>query len=197
MDGPDRPAHYNDIDAVERAAWDFMVRGALSRKSAFHQVTLATVDAAGLPQARTVVLRGADRAERQLRFHTDARSRKASELSASPKCSLLLYDHGAKVQVRVNGTAMVHAEAPVAEGIWQGMRDMSKACYRQGVAPGTSMDTADGAEGLLLSDADGYGNFVVVTVAVDGFEWLYLAAAGHRRAHVRYGSTPERRWLAP
>lgn len=199
MDGPDEtPAHYHDLGAVEVAAWAAFEEGARSRKSAFHQVTIATVTRHGLPAVRTVVLRGADEAARTLRFHTDSRSRKYAELLAEPRCELHGYDHDAKIQVRARGTARLHNGDEPATALWQGMRDMSKACYRQPRGPGECLERPEEADaGGPLSDENGLRNFVMVQLHVCELEWLYLAAAGHRRALVTYGEEPSRCWLAP
>lgn len=194
MDGPEIPKHYDDLEEVRRAAWDALVRGANSRKSAMHQVSVATVDGEGMPAARTVVLRDADRAEWTLRFHTDTRSRKYSELQANDAAVVLAYDHGAKVQIRARGRVTLHNRDERTASIWAGMRDMSKACYRQAKGPGEPLSQPGGAEGEPLSDAEGYANFVVALVRVDALEWLYLAAQGHRRARLTAQSAT---WLAP
>ncbi|MEM8552882.1 MAG: pyridoxamine 5'-phosphate oxidase family protein [Pseudomonadota bacterium] len=197
MDGPERPRHYSDIEEAERAAWDMLVRGALSRKSAFHQVTVATVGPDGLPEARTVVLRQADRAGKHLRFNTDVRSAKYASLMRAPQCTLLFYDHGAKVQVRVRGAARLKNGCDECRSVWNTMREMSKECYRQKVGPGAALTGPAGAEGDLLDDEEGFHNFALVPVAVARLEWLYLAAAGHRRAEFTYGDGVGRRWIAP
>ncbi|MEM9220855.1 MAG: pyridoxamine 5'-phosphate oxidase family protein [Pseudomonadota bacterium] len=191
------PAHYSSLEAVENAAWEFLALGATSRKSAFHQATVANIGIDGRVSPRTVVLRGADRAARRLRFHTDVRSTKVAALKADPRCAMHFYDHDEKVQVRADGLAIVHHEDERTAHTWEGMRDFSKECYRQPIAPGAVMQAPDEANRSLLCDKDGYGNFVLVEVEISAFEWLYLAAAGHRRALVRYGATVDRDWLAP
>lgn len=197
-DTPDKPDHYNDLSAVERAAWDMLVRGAKDRRHAFHQATVGTVSEEGLPRARTVVLRAADRQERSLRFHTDTRSAKYVELSHRPDCVIHLYDHGAKVQIRARGRARLHSGDALTDGLWREMRDMSKECYRQPVAPGTPLGDPEAAmAGGLLSDEEGYRHFVAAVVSVSEIEWLYLAAAGHRRALLRYEEGEAATWLAP
>lgn len=198
MDAPphDHPDHTHDLAAAERAAWDMMVRGALSRHHAFHQATLATQTADGAATARTVVLRDADRTARTLRIHTDARARKVDELTREPRATVLFYDHGAKVQVRVAAVATLYRGDEVTRSIWSGMRDFSKACYRQREAPGEALGEP-APLGDPFTDAEGYDNFVVVGLAVTGFEWLYLAASGHRRAAITYHPAPSATWLAP
>ncbi len=194
----DEPDHYYDLAAVERAAWAEMVAGVRDRKHAFHQVTLATVDGEGLPQARIVVLRGADETARTIRFHTDVRSGKIEELAAAPACSVVLYDHAAKIQVRVVGTAQIHHRDAFAQSLWAEMRGFSKACYRQPFGPGAPVEAPEMvSDAEALGDAEGFANFVAVTVAVNEFEWLYLAAKGHRRARIDYRDAGGREWLAP
>jgi pyridoxamine 5'-phosphate oxidase len=64
-------------------------------------MALATVDAAGQPSARTVLLKGIDR--RGLIFYTNLESRKARELAANPKAALLFWWPPQARQVRFEG----------------------------------------------------------------------------------------------
>ena len=65
-------------------------------------MTLATVDAAGQPSARIVLLKGLD--ERGFVFYTNYESRKAHELTANPKVALVFNWLALERQVRVEGT---------------------------------------------------------------------------------------------
>ena len=65
-------------------------------------MTLATVDAAGQPSARTVLLKGIDR--RGLTFFTNLDSRKAHEIATNPKAALLFWWPPQARQVRFEGT---------------------------------------------------------------------------------------------
>ncbi|HEY0249645.1 MAG TPA: pyridoxamine 5'-phosphate oxidase family protein [Gryllotalpicola sp.] len=71
-------------------------------------MTLATIGLDGYPDARTVLLSGFDGA--RLRFHTEARSRKAAELAATPRATAVLVWPDAARQLVVTGD--VEAEAP-------------------------------------------------------------------------------------
>ena len=66
-------------------------------------MVLATVSPAGQPSARIVLLK--DLHERGFVFFTNLRSRKATDLAANPRCSLLFPWHGLQRQVRVEGVA--------------------------------------------------------------------------------------------
>jgi pyridoxamine 5'-phosphate oxidase len=64
-------------------------------------MTLATVDAEGMPNARMVLLKGAD--ERGFVFYTNRGSQKGRELDASPKAALVFHWKSLNKQVRVRG----------------------------------------------------------------------------------------------
>jgi pyridoxamine 5'-phosphate oxidase len=66
-------------------------------------MVLATASAEGVPSCRMVLLKGVD--EGGFRFFTNLGSRKGSELSANPHCSLLFPWHPLERQVRIDGVA--------------------------------------------------------------------------------------------
>src|SRR5271169_431976 len=65
-------------------------------------MTLATVDASGLPNARMVLLKGFD--ERGFVFYTNVDSSKGHELAAAPKAALTFYWKTLQRQVRARGS---------------------------------------------------------------------------------------------
>ena len=73
-------------------------------------MTLATVNAAGQPSARIVLLKGLD--ERGFIFYTNYESRKAHELAENPKVALVFNWLALERQVRVEGTV---SKLPVKE----------------------------------------------------------------------------------
>jgi pyridoxamine 5'-phosphate oxidase len=64
-------------------------------------MTLATVDADGLPDARMVLLKGAD--EAGFVFYTNTESQKGRELAANPAAALVFHWKSSNRQVRVRG----------------------------------------------------------------------------------------------
>ena len=64
-------------------------------------MTLSTVDADGLPNARMVLLKGFD--ERGFVFYTNVDSIKGKELAAAPKAALTFYWKSLQRQVRLRG----------------------------------------------------------------------------------------------
>ncbi len=78
---------------------------------------LSTVDAQGLPNVRTVLLKGLDEAQsgdqRGFTWFTNYESAKGSELAANPKAALLFYWKSLRRQIRIRGPV---AKASSAEG---------------------------------------------------------------------------------
>src|ERR1043165_2701785 len=64
-------------------------------------MSCATVDADGMPDVRTVLLKGVD--ERGFTFYTNTESAKGRELAANPKAALLFYWKSLNRQVRIRG----------------------------------------------------------------------------------------------
>jgi hypothetical protein len=196
-----RPSFYDDLDGTLAEAWRLLARGVADRRSAFHHPVVATVGLDGTPRARTVILRGCDAVRRVMRFHTDARSQKIKEIASRPDAALHFYDPAAKIQLRLAGRAVAHRDDAVADAAWAGSRLFSRQCY--GVAPGPGTPITAGGDFTLPdtseeATAGGRAQFVAVTVHVDRLEWLYLAAAGHRRARFDWtGGALRAEWLSP
>ncbi|MGL4635441.1 MAG: pyridoxamine 5'-phosphate oxidase family protein [Beijerinckiaceae bacterium] len=197
------PQHsfYNDLDETLAESWRLVARGVADRKSGFHHMTIASIGLDGRPRPRTVILRGCDVAARALRFHTDIRSEKVQEIAAAPRVGLHFYDPGAKIQLRMDGTATVHTDDAVADAAWLATRTFSRQCY--GIAPGPGT-TIDAGEDFFLpptteeATAPARANFAATVIRIHSMEWLYLASSGHRRAHFDWSSgTLAARWLAP
>ena len=66
-------------------------------------MTLATVDANGIPSARMVLLKDADAAG--FVFYTNTESRKGMDLDATARASLVFHWKSLRRQVRIDGTA--------------------------------------------------------------------------------------------
>jgi pyridoxamine 5'-phosphate oxidase len=64
-------------------------------------MSLATVDEKGMPDVRTVLLKGID--ERGFVFYTNTESAKGRELAANPKAALLFYWKSLNRQIRIRG----------------------------------------------------------------------------------------------
>jgi pyridoxamine 5'-phosphate oxidase len=194
------PPFHNDLQLSLAHAWAMLARGVADRRSAFHTPTLATVDADGVPQARTVILRGCDVPGRMVRIHTDRRSSKVSEIRREPRVGLHFYDAGQKIQLRLAGRATLHTSDDVAATAWASARPMSRVIYGQTLAQGVEVDTPATGTAPVVPDGSvlGYENFLIIRIEVQAIEWLYLGHQGHRRARFAWrNGERSAQWLAP
>lgn len=194
------PPFHDDLGACLDELWLRLEQGARDRRSAFHTPTLATVDALGRPRARTVVLRGVDRASAGLRVHCDLRSDKAGEIGAGGRFALHAYDAPAKMQLRIEGGGTLHTDDALTDDAWAGAQAMSRVGYGSLPGPGTAIGTG-GAYALPGPEAAlrlGRPHFAVLALAAERLDFLTLDRRGNRRAEWRReGQDWRGTWLVP
>lgn len=202
------PDFYDDLGLSFDKAWDIIEPGAKKRTSSAHTPVVGTVDSSGHPQIRVMVLRSADRSNRLLRFHTDARSIKVAEIGHGCAASVLMYDPEEKLQLRLNGTVSIAAGGSEVDAAWSKSTTFARRCYLAEAAPGAVSDgptsgLPEWIEGKQPVEADlaaARQNFAVLWFETHGLEWLYLANSGHRRARWEWQPVTETwsgRWLIP
>lgn len=189
-----RPGFSGNLAETRAEAFRLLARGVADRRSPFHTPTLATIGADGAPRLRTLVLRGFDAASRTLRLHTDARTAKAAEILADPRCALHGYDPASRVQLRLSGTATLHRDDAEADAAWAASRPFSRLCYAQDAAPGTPLAAPPPAP---RDEGEGRANFAAILLRFDRLEWLWLRHEGHERALFTWTPEEEATWLAP
>lgn len=195
--GPPLLACYDDLAGSLDYAWAMLARGVKDRKCAFHTPSVATIDAAGRPSIRTVVLRGCDTGQHTLRFHTDTRSGKILDMQEHPHAAMHFYDAQLKIQLRLGVRLQALDTAHDAyQTAWQNTRPMSRECYQVTQAPGSPIDDPTKVAFDAAATNDGADHFVPVIAHVETLEWLYLAARGHRRALFNL-TTASQSWLVP
>ena len=195
------------LDDVLLMIWGLLEEGTRSRKTAMHLPVIATVDADGAPQARTVVLRRVDRTTRMIGFNTDQRSFKVAEIKSQSCVSALFYDPAQKTQIRAQGSALVHHQDSAAEAAWAQATNLAKRCYSCAPGPGTQTDGPTSGLPAALLDmpfdaadvAGGYENFAVVEINISQLDWLYLTVDGNRAARFQWssGGTMSASWQIP
>jgi pyridoxamine 5'-phosphate oxidase len=183
----------SSLDAA--TAWrrlaESLAAAAGSSRHPLHLLSVATVDADGAAEARTVVLRGFDEANREVRFHTDLRSGKAAAIRRDARVGLHWYDPETKLQVRIPATASLHHADDVARRGWEHSQPMSRACYTTSHAPGETVSSFPPAPAApAVGDDSGLANFCVVRCRFDSVELLALHATGHERVRIDVASNP-------
>lgn len=151
---------------------------------------------ADVPDARVMVLRAVDRAAHTLVFYTDVRAAKVAVLAANPRVAVTGYDLATRLQLRLHGDASVATGGSAVDAAWAALPGHGRTAYQSIDSPGTPVGHPPTAP--RVPPDGGRARFAVVTVVLDRFEWLDLAAPGHRRAvYVRDGAAWRGCWLVP
>lgn len=178
----------HEFQRLNEQLWSELEQAVTDRQHGWRTPVLATGDADGLPDARTVVLRAADRASQTVKVFTDQRSPKVAQLQANPQAQLVFWCPNRQWQLRTRVTAHIDANSDQIAAIW--------ARIRQTAAAGDYL-TAD-APGSLLSDqgplsADQHA-LCVLEFKIESLDWLMLSRQGHRRARLEHETLV---WLTP
>ncbi|MCC7394732.1 MAG: pyridoxamine 5'-phosphate oxidase [Sphingomonadaceae bacterium] len=88
---------------------DWLAAASASEPNDPNAMTLATVDAAGRPSARIVLLK--DHGPRGFTFYTNGESRKAGDMAANPHIALLFHWKSLRRQIRIEGPVTAVSDA--------------------------------------------------------------------------------------
>ncbi|WP_085677606.1 MULTISPECIES: pyridoxamine 5'-phosphate oxidase family protein [unclassified Pseudomonas] len=164
-------------------------------RNPFRLMQLATLDAHGWPDARTVVLRSVDAGAGALYFYVDKRSAKCAQVSAEPRVALTALSPCGVLQVRLQGLAKLVDDAEQLQRCWCAARDKTQALFRHGAVPGQVIDSSESAR---ATTADGFEHFAMMRIEATALEWLDLAQPVQQRARFeRRQGDWQAAWLAP
>lgn len=156
-------------------------------------MTLATVDASGSPDARMVLLKGAD--HHGFRFFTNYESAKAGQLGAHPMAALVLYWRELDRQVRIRGRVERLPAAESDEYFATRPRDSQLGAWAspqsQAVDSRATLDAAFAAAEERFGEGEvprppGWGGYLLEPVAIE----FWQGRVG--RLHDRFRYTRER-----
>ena len=196
---------WNTLDGVLEESWKMLSRGADHFNDPFHWPVLGTTAKNGA-SLRCVILRQFIMPGRVLVCHSDARADKVQEISDSGKVSWLFYHPQRKVQLRISGYAILHADDQFADEQWAAAKATSRLNYCAIKPPGTPVDRP--SSGLpdflhrkvpdLLNTGKGRHNFMAITCRIDSMDWLVLRVMGNRRARFDWDEAGQNaQWLIP
>ena len=200
-----KPDYYNDLDKVYSKIWDLLYSGLQNRNAPFH-IPVFICGNKNLSDGRVVVLRGVDKKEKKIWFHSDIRSNKIKILKSNSKATLLFYDKSEKIQLRICGYTKINYQNDISKKSWKKTAHMSRQCYLGSKAPGSNSfeatsgltENIDNMKYTIEESEIGYKNFCVIENYIKSIEWLYLAAKGHRRAYFSLeNSSVKKKWLIP
>ncbi len=179
-----------DLSQLYAEVWLRLTRGVHDRHAPARHPTLATVSPEGRPQARTVVLRAADKSAGTLDIHTDLRSAKLGDLRVTPFAALHVWDTSAHLQLRLEARVTILIGQEVAT-IWAAVPATSRLSYGSTPAPGQPI-----AQALDYTKIPDAGSFVVLRLQITAVDALHLGP-NHRRARFDQENEWAGAWLAP
>jgi pyridoxamine 5'-phosphate oxidase len=151
-------------------------RALVERAHGWRTPVLATVDAQGHPDARTVVLREFDPVGQTLCVYTDRRSPKLRQIAAQPRASLVFWSRELSWQLRVAARLDIEVDTPRVDSVWARLSTTPAARdYLSPAAPGEPLHAAP------PGGADGH-HLAILVARIDVIDWLELGRDRHRRA---------------
>lgn len=172
---------------IEHDIWQQLQRAGVDKHHEWRSPVLVTNDLADdtntlWPDARTVILRAVNIANKQLTFYTDSRSPKVAQLQANNNAMLVFWSKRLSWQLRVKVTFNVQTEGELVEKTWVVVKQSPSAGdYLSKQAPGEPL-----MNNPTLSDRKQIAKpcFAILTANVIEIDWLALNRAGHQRAKI-------------
>jgi len=178
------------LDTLYAHSWTRLLRGVHDRRAPARHPTLATLGSDGMPQARTVVLRDADKQAGTLVFYTDVHSAKVAELTAHPLATVHVWDASAHLQLRLETAATLLTGAEAAAH-WARVPDAARHAYSRTGAPGQPI-----ADALAYTKTPDASAFAVLRLTVQAMDVLHLGSE-HRRARFERADAWRGEWRVP
>ena len=190
----------DDLDLALNYALTKIRTAIKGRDDDLHILNLVTIDKKNIPNTRNIVIRDFSEEKLTIRFHTDKRSSKISDIQNNNKISLLGYERKDRLQIRFDAEATIIDSDEFLLDIWKSMYPMSRECYRVIESPGSKIKSL---EDIKFEDDDdqglnGFENFVAVSCDIQSIEVLYLHHAGHLRAsYINNNGKLNGEWIVP
>ena len=164
---------------IQQRIWRELGRATQDRHHAWRTPVLATTGADATPEARTIVLREADSSLSSLRFYTDSRSPKVSELISQPRASLVFWSKRLNWQLRARVDMCVQSAGPQIDAVWERVSQSAAAGdYLSTDGPGDPLPV----ERAAPSNTKSPHHLAILAAQVQQIDWLELRRGGHRRA---------------
>ena len=190
----------SSLAAIEAEVWAELARACKDKTHAWRSPVLATVAtapaAAGTAgtycagDARVVILREVDAAQRRLLVFTDARSEKAAQIRKHPHGTLLMWSPQLGWQLRCRVQLSLETSGLATSSRWARIKHSPAAQdYMSPLPPGAALPAL-----APVHDAPQREHFGVITAEVTSIDWFDLHADGHRRARLESATSA---WLQP
>ena len=190
----DATKNHNNTSEIYENIWESLDKGVKDRFSDYHTFSLAT-SSKNIAEIRTVVLRGYDRQNQSIIFHTNNLTNKINEIKNNPSVGALFYDRKGKIQIRCNGDAVINNMDQYCKERWNKMSAQSQECYYQNISPGQNIESPEIVKNKLENKLS--KNFTVITINISKIDWLYLSSKGHTRVKFLKNNGFIGQWIAP
>lgn len=182
-------ARLDSLAAIEEALWRELQRAPADRAHPWRTPVLATTDGR-VGDARTVVLRDADRDASSLHIYSDARTAKVTQAQSHPDATLVMWSPALAWQLRLRVRLEVSTDGLEVSSRWTQLKLTPAANdYLSLYAPGSALAGAMAARGERA-------HFALLEAKVEFIDWLEIDPHnGHRRA--RFGGDATAVWLQP
>lgn len=181
---------FETADGILGRVWGTLGRGVADAKHPARRPTFATVSTDGWPEARTVVLRTADREAGLVTVHTDLYSDKIKSLQASPRAALHIWDAKQDLQIRLQAEVVIDTGA-ATRVLWDKIPDHAQQSYGVTPPPGTPIKAA--LDYVKDPDPD---TFAVLQCTVTTIDAVHLGTDHRRVSFLRVGHW-HGQWLSP
>ena len=190
------PDSYFELTETLDAANKILTTAVDDARTLFHTPVVSSYDGK-IISSRVMVLREFNLENRIIRFHTDQRATKISELSSNSSATVIGYDPSLKIQIKLQGKVTTHHDDEVAKEAWNESTSRSKKCYSVKGGSSKMIDDPSDYDIKEFNIEDGYKNFAVLIFNFDTLEFLFLKSTGHRRAIHRWEDGLKSSWLVP
>lgn len=181
---------FETAEGIWTNVWATLAKGVADASHPARQPTFATQSPDGWPEARTVVLRRADRITGEVSLHTDLFSDKVKSLTKTPRAALHVWDAAQDLQLRLQAEVTVRSGAAV-RALWDKIPDHAQQSYGVTPPPGTAIDTA-----LDYVKTPDPSSFAVLVCRVMHVDVVHLGAQ-HRRISYSRARQWQGQWLSP
>ena len=190
------PDSYFELTETLDTANKILTTAVDDARTLFHTPVVSSYDGK-IISSRVMVLREFNLENRIIRFHTDQRATKISELSSNSSATVIGYDPSLKIQIKLQGKVTTHHDDEVAKEAWNESTSRSKKCYSVKGGSSKMIDDPSDYDIKEFNVEDGYKNFAVLIFNFDTLEFLFLKSTGHRRAIHRWEDGLKSSWLVP
>ena len=181
---------FQKLDDFLDYAWVQISRGKADKKSPARHPTFVTSSGVGFPNARTLVMRGSDRKNNQIEFHTDTASSKILDLEKNPCAGIHIWLP--KVQLQIQMQVVVEVKVgDTTFPYWTDVPTMARVAYGIIPSPGTVLESP-----FAYQHVPNQKRFAVLLCHIQSIQLLLLGAK-HICAHYKKTTNWQGEWLSP